>query len=578
MPGMSHNNVSTSNVIVQGLFRHDIYVTSVYWIIALALVCLLGASVLRRLNSFNLSPEGLGEPRARTYLRIAFGVIWLFDGILQFQPSMPLGLANDVVQPTIAGAPTWLHSLMYSAIHLWNTHPTSLATGTAWIQVGIGLGLIVSNATIGRLAALVGAGWAALIWLIGNGAGGAFASHSSILFGWPGATLFYAVAMVWIALPPGYFAKRFSYITLRLLAVIVGIGVVLQCLPSSEFWHGGNSNALTAMTRSMTQTAQPHVLASVVRHVGDLAGTLGGGFNVVIILWLATCAVGLFYASTREWDWPVIALAIGCVIFWVVGEDVPIFGGVATDINSLIPLAVLAYCARPTLRHASPVVRRLPEELRSSSGAVVAAFASAMIIFSVVSMGVASVSAAETTLFLAQNGQAVAVNTKAPIFTLTDQHGKAFTLEEHRGRYTLLTFLDPVCWTDCPLLAAQLKTVRAKLGASAPIDVVAVAANPLHQTLANVRHFIALHGLADVKDFYFVTGKASATRKIWKEYGISVTNEPGELMSIHSDYMFIVTPKGRLRWIAPDDPLSGVAGQDSSVSEILSLFSQVGLH
>jgi hypothetical protein len=124
MPGMGHSHVSTSNVIVQGLFRHDIYVTSVYWIIALALVCLLGASVLRRLNSFNLSPEGLGEPRARTYLRIAFGVIWLFDGILQFQPSMPLGLANDVVQPTIAGAPTWLHSLMYSAIHLWNTHPS----------------------------------------------------------------------------------------------------------------------------------------------------------------------------------------------------------------------------------------------------------------------------------------------------------------------------------------------------------------------------------------------------------------------------------------------------------------------
>ena len=578
MPGMGRNNVSISNQIVVSLFRHSIYVSSVYWIIALALVLLLAATMLRRLNTFNLSSAGLREPRARTYLRIAFGVIWLFDGILQFQPSMPLGLANDVVEPTIAGAPTWLHSLMYSAIHLWNAHPISLATGTAWIQVGIGLALIASNASVGRLAAVAGAGWATLIWVVGNGAGGAFASGSSILFGWPGATLFYAVSMVWIALPPGYFAKHFSFVTLRIIAVIVAVGAVLQCLPSGEFWHGGNTNAVTAMTRTMTQTAQPHALAWVVRHLGDVAGTLGGGFNVIVVLWLGICSVGLWYASTRDVNWPVVTLAVGCVYFWIVGEDVAIFGGVATDINSLIPLAVLAWCARPALRRAAPLARRLPEEFRSSSGAVVAAFASAMIAFSIISMGVASVSAAEPTLYLAQNGQAAAVNTKAPVFRLTDQHDAPYTLDEHRGRYTLLTFLDPVCWTDCPLLAAQLKTVREQLGANAPIDVVAVAANPLHQTLANVRHFIKIHDLADVKNFYFVTGRTPATRKIWNEYGISVTNEPGELMSIHSDYMFIITPNGRLRWILPDDPLSGVAGQDSSVSEIEQLLGQVGLH
>jgi len=578
MPGMGRDHVTSTNPIVAQLFRHSVYVTSVYWIIGLALLLLLGATVLRRLSTFNLSTRGLGEPRARTYLRIAFGVIWLFDGILQFQPQMPLGLANSVVEPTIAGAPTWLHGWMYSAIHLWNGHPIALATGTAWIQVGIGLALIASNAGIGRLAALVAAGWAALIWLIGNGAGGAFASGSSILFGWPGATLFYFVAAVWLVLPPGYFARRYSIITLRFLSLLLGIAVVLQCLPDAEFWQGGNSNALTAMTTTMTATPQPRGLAWIVRHVGDVAGTLGGGFNVIVILWLAVCAVGLFYASTHDVNWPVVTLAVGCVVFWVVGEDVAIFGGLGTDINSLIPLAVVAWCARPALRGAPPLTRRLPEEFRSSSGAVVAAFASAMVLFSVVSMGVASVSAAEPTLYLAQNGDAAAVNTKAPVFTLTDQHDKSFTLEEHRGRYTLLTFLDPVCWTDCPLLAAQLKSVRAALGPSAPLDVVAVAANPLHQTLANVRHFIKIHEMDDVRNFYFVTGKVPVTRTIWNEYGITVTNEPGELMSIHSDYMFIINPDGRLRWIIPDDPLSGVAGQSSSESELLNLLARSGLH
>ena len=578
MPGMGHNNLSNTNPIVVALFHHSLFVSGAYWIIGIATILLFGVILLGRISNFNLSPAGLSEPRARTYLRLAFGAIWLFDGILQFQPQMPLGLANDVVQPTIAGAPSWLHSLMYSSIHLWNAHPIALATGTAWIQIGIGLTLIASNAGLGRLAAVVAAGWAALIWLIGNGAGGAFATGNSILFGWPGATLFYFIAAVWIALSPRVFSRWFSVVTLRVVAALLAIAVVLQCLPRSEFWHGGNTNALVAMTRTMTQTAQPHGLAWFVRHVGDVAGTLGGGFNVIVILWLATCAGGLYYASSHEVNWPLVTLAVGCVVFWVVGEDVAIFGGVGTDINSLIPLAVLSWCARPAWRGAPPIVRRLPEELRSSTGAVVAAFASSMVLFSVVSMGVASVSAAEPALFLAQNGSVTGVNAPAATFTLTDQHDHPYTLGEHAGRYTLLTFLDPVCWTDCPLLAAQLKDVRTALGANAKIDVVAVAANPDHQTLANVHHFVAIHDMATVPNFYFLTGKPAATAVVWRDYGISVSNEPGVAMSVHSDFMFIISPSGHIRWIVPDDPLSGVAGQESTESELLSLLAQSGLH
>jgi cytochrome oxidase Cu insertion factor (SCO1/SenC/PrrC family) len=578
MPGMFKDNVSLNNPLVVALFHHDVFVTSVYWIIAIALAVLLGATLSRRLSTFNLSSAGLGEPRARTLLRLAFGVIWVFDGILQFQPGMPLGLANDVVKPTIAGAPTWLHPLMYSAISLWNTHPLALATGTAWIQIGIGLGLIASNASVGRLIAVAGAGWAGLIWLIGNGAGGAFASGSSILFGWPGATLFYFVAMVWLALSPRLFAEHFSKFALRFVAVILGIAAILQVLPAGEFWHGGNTNALTAMTKAMTSTAQPHVLAWIVKHVGDLAGTLGGGFNVIVVLWLLVSAIGLWYASTHDSNWPVYVVVVGAVFFWIIGEDVSIFGGLGTDINSLVPLAVLTFCAQPKFRPAPPLPRRLPEEFRSSSGAVVAAFAFAMVAFSVVSMFVASHSAAEPTLFVAQNGIAAAVNTKAPKFTLTDQFDKPFTLEEHKGRYTLLTFLDPVCWTDCPLLAAQLRQVRAEWPASTPLDIVVVAANPLHQTVANVRHFIKIHQLTGMKHFYFVTGKPSVTRKVWNQYGINVTNEPGDLMSIHSDFMFIIKPSGRLRWIIPDEPLDNSAGQRSAESELMTLLGQSGLH
>ena len=44
MPGMFKDNVSLNNPIVVALFRHDVYVSSVYWIIAIALALLLGAT------------------------------------------------------------------------------------------------------------------------------------------------------------------------------------------------------------------------------------------------------------------------------------------------------------------------------------------------------------------------------------------------------------------------------------------------------------------------------------------------------------------------------------------------------
>jgi cytochrome oxidase Cu insertion factor (SCO1/SenC/PrrC family) len=96
--------------------------------------------------------------------------------------------------------------------------------------------------------------------------------------------------------------------------------------------------------------------------------------------------------------------------------------------------------------------------------------------------------------------------------------------------------------------------------------------------LADVNHFIDIHGLKRVKGFYFVTGPLSAVRKVWSSYGIGVSMAPTDKMSIHSDLMFIITPHGRLTWVIPDDPLSNWAGQHSAESELLSLLHQSGVN
>jgi cytochrome oxidase Cu insertion factor (SCO1/SenC/PrrC family) len=356
------------------------------------------------------------------------------------------------------------------------------------------------------------------------------------------------------------------------------IGALLQCLPAAEFWHGGSTNALTAMTKYMTAIAQPHWLTTLVRHVGKISSAMGGGFNIVIILWLLICAAGLWESTKRGWRWPVRTLIVGAIFFWIVAEDMAIYGGLATDLNSLVPLATLAWCAMPGRGQGVRQVRLLPREMTSSAGAVVATFGAAMLAFSIVSMSVASLAGAENTLFLAQNGPASELNVKAKVFTLTDQHNKPYTLGEHSGRTTLLTFLDPHCWTDCPLLANQLAHVRSELGANVKLDIVAVAADPYHEKLSDVRKFMREHHLYGVKNFYFVTGPLHKTSAVWSDFGESVTMKPTDKMSIHSDLMFIITSNGTLRWVIPDDPIGTAAGTASAVTELKTLLALEGIH
>jgi len=577
MNGMGQGSFVLTNPTVVALFHHLLLVVDLGYIIFFAFVLVGAAAVTKHLFSFNLSEVGLGESGQRAYLRFAFGGLWLIDGLLQFQPSMPLGLANQVIRPSAEGAPGWLDSLVRLGVGVWNNHPVAFAAGVTWLQIGIGLGIIVSNGRLSRLLGGVSAVYAFGIWVLGNSMGGVFQSTSSLLFGWPGATLFYCAAGVWLALGNDYFERQFSKVTLRVLSALFLVGAVLQTLPSRGFWSGGNNNALVKMAHSMTQTAQPQWLATTVKSAGDLAGRMGGGFNIIVVTWMLLCAWGLWVSFARQWRWPVLVAAIGSILFWVVAQDTALFGGLATDVNSLPPLALLLLCASPRLVHAPPLDRRLSVEMRSLTGSVLAAFALSMVTISLLAMSLAPFSANETSWFLAANGQPAPANGAAFHFSLTDQFGHPYHLGEHPGFTTVITALDPRCNTDCPLMADQILQARALLSGGAKVDFVAVAADPYHEKVSDLRQFINTHGLRGVANFYFVTGSLSALKSVWLNYGIAVSMKRTDRMSIHSDYFYFVDPALRLKWVVADNPLASWAGQHSGAQEIVQLLRGMGV-
>ena len=75
------------------------------------------------------------------------------------------------------------------------------------------------------------------------------------------------------------------------------------------------------------------------------------------------------------------------------------------------------------------------------------------------------------------------------------------SLASLHGKVVLLTFLDPVCTSDCPLIAQEFRAADRLLhGRSRQVELVAIVANPVYRTLAYTRAFDRQEGLAGVRE------------------------------------------------------------------------------
>ena len=147
MPGMTSNPGSGSTVFVSAfqsaLLHQWLTVLLVFALLLLAWGTLRAFAGAVTGSSTAAGPRPWREPRARLLLRVGFGVIWLFDGLLQAQPQMPGGLADQVIAPTASGSPGWVQHLVRFGVNVWDYHPIQAAAASVWVQVGIGLWLLI---------------------------------------------------------------------------------------------------------------------------------------------------------------------------------------------------------------------------------------------------------------------------------------------------------------------------------------------------------------------------------------------------------------------------------------------------
>jgi len=603
---------------------------------------------------------GKSEARGRRLLRIGFGLLWIFDGILQAQPKMAGGLAAQVIEPTAAASPAWVQHLVNWGGTAWSYHPIQAGAASVWIQVGIGAWLIVaSRGPWSRLAGVASVGWGLVVWVFGESFGGIFAPGLSLLTGAPGAVLLYAVAGALIALPEGAWrGPRLGRLLLASLGLFFLGMALLQAWPGRGFWQGtidGKPGTLSGMVQSMSGTAQPHFLSSLLSAFGSFVASNGFAVNLVVVIALA--AMGATFLTGRP---RLVRYAAGfgivfCLADWVLVQDLGFLGGLGTDPNSMIPMALLfsaGYLALAPAPQEATVSQEAglatagvaeeavvaeeaglatagvagdggtaassgtvgdsgtledsgtggssgtngdsgtggwrrqlrPQALGAALATARARSVAAVAALVVILIGVAPMASAaanrtaDPILALAIAGNSASLDLPAPGFTLTDQDGRTVSLASLRGKVVLMTFLDPVCTTDCPIIAQEFKQTWQLLGAqNSKIELVAVVANPTYRSTVFTRAFDQQEGLATVPNWRYLTGSLSQLSAVWQHYGVTVENLPAGSMSAHNDLAVVIDPSGVIREEVGDDPGPGTSSTKSSFAVLLSQYARQAL-
>jgi cytochrome oxidase Cu insertion factor (SCO1/SenC/PrrC family) len=108
----------------------------------------------------------------------------------------------------------------------------------------------------------------------------------------------------------------------------------------------------------------------------------------------------------------------------------------------------------------------------------------------------------------------------APDFSLRDQTGAPISLAANRGRPVILTFIDPVCTSLCPLEAKVLGQVEQQLPAAQRPVIVSVSVNPW----ANARRYLR----QDIRKWHlpsswrWAVGSHTRLARVWRDYAVAV--------------------------------------------------------
>jgi hypothetical protein len=146
MPGTNSGvNVSDPAVVAAfevALVHQGLIALLIFAVLGLAWVSIrawLPAGLGNAAGAAEASASATAEPARRRLRRIGFGVLWVFDEILQAQPKMAIGLPSQVIEPITTSSPRWVQHLV-NVDGTWSYHPLQAGASAVWTRSGSACG------------------------------------------------------------------------------------------------------------------------------------------------------------------------------------------------------------------------------------------------------------------------------------------------------------------------------------------------------------------------------------------------------------------------------------------------------
>ncbi|HEY4022497.1 MAG TPA: hypothetical protein VGM75_27655 [Pseudonocardiaceae bacterium] len=272
-------------------------------------------------------------------LRIALGLLWLLDTVLQSQPVMfSSDFTPDNIQIAAQGNPSFVAGPMFWVADQILRLPFLANLGFVVVQLVLALGLFIRRTN--KIALVATVVWSLGVWWFGEGFGGILNGTANPLMGAPGAAALYV-----------------------LLAIVLWPRAESSTLPARLIWFVSWGSlagfALTPANRAPNGVAgmvagmadgEPGWLAALDH--GVVSGLAGRGSAIAVVLavvFAALAIAGLLPDPVRRVA--TVAALVVALLIWVVGENFgAILAGQATDPNTGPLLALLALACWPPSR------------------------------------------------------------------------------------------------------------------------------------------------------------------------------------------------------------------------------------
>ncbi len=292
------------------------------WVTTAGAAAAFATLVMPPSSQTTLRRPGAGRPAAwaadpasggpRRWLRIALGLSWLADGLLQLQPPMfTRAFVATVLTPAAMGNPAPVAGLITAASRVIGPDVAVWNAAFGGVQLAIGAGLLWRRT--GRAALAGSVFWGLLVWVLGEGLGGLLTPAASPLTGSPGAALLYAIiaVLLWPASGPDRDRGRS-------VAGVSPLGTAGSRLVWFALWGG-----------FAIQMWQPAVRAAT-----------GTPLAVVASVAFAVIAAGIALPGAARIT--VLAAVAAALAIWAAEGFGGLTSGHATDLNTGPLLAVLA--------------------------------------------------------------------------------------------------------------------------------------------------------------------------------------------------------------------------------------------